>query len=267
MILPKISIIMTSFNQDEFIEEAILSVINQNYPNMEFIIIDGGSNDNTQKIIKKYKEKIDYFISEKDYGLYHAYNKGFLQATGKYIGCLASDDFYEKKSLLSIGEFLSNNLNVDLVYGIGARITKDKKIINYFGDFEYEKEKYLKYSPTIPHQSAFFRKECLAYIGLYDTSLKFGGDTDLWKRFAKYDLNISHIDKHIGNWRVYDGTLSYRPDLKWERALEAMKVDRRYTRKYFGYTSRQALVSYLALTFRKKKWARYLYFLLRRKGS
>ncbi len=262
MNLPKISIIMPSLNQYKYFEESILSVINQNYPNMEFIIIDGESdNINTLKIINKYKDRIDYFVSEKDYGLYHAYNKGILKSSGEYIGCLASDDTYEKNALVVIGEFLSDNPEVDLVYGIGARITIDGKIISFFGDFEFDKEEYFKSSPTIPTQSTFFRKECLAYIGLFDTSLKFGGDTDLWKRFAKYNLNITHIDEHIGNWRIYDETLSYNPKYRWERTVEAIKVQHRYVGTYFNRITIKILVNYLRLIFRGKKWARKIYFL------
>jgi len=266
MNLPKISIIMPSLNQEKYFEESILSVINQNYPNIEFIIIDGGSdNTNILKIIKKYKDKIDYFISEKDNGLYHAYNKGILKATGEYIGCIASDDTYGKNSLLMIGKFLLNNPEVDLVYGIGTRITKSNKIINFMGDFEFDKEKYLKYSPTIPAQSTFFRKECLAYIGLFDTSLKFGGDTDLWKRFAKYNLNIVHIDKQIGKWRIYNETLTYNPELKWDRFWEAIKVYHRFNKNYFSrYIFNLIFHYFIYSTFRKKKWARKLYFLFQR---
>jgi len=254
---------MVSFNQGDFIEESILSVINQDYPNLEFILIDGGSTDNTLNIISKYKNKIDYYVTEKDFGLYHARNKGLLKATGDYIGFLNTDDTYRKDSLLTIGRFFSDSPDVDLVYGTAARITKEGEITNYFGDFEFDKENYLKYSQTIPDQSTFFRKECLAYIGLFDTSLKFGGDTDLWKRFAKYNLKIVHINKHIGNWRIYNETLSYNLKYRWQRALEAIRVQRRYVRTYFNYVTIKVLINYFRLVFREKKWARNLYFLFK----
>lgn len=120
MSLPKLSIVMPSFNQGCFIEEAILSIINQDYSNFEFILIDGGSSDDTLNIINKHIFKIDYFVSENDNGLYHALNKGILKATGNYISFFNSDDIYEKGALKAVGEFLSENKDVDLVYGIAG---------------------------------------------------------------------------------------------------------------------------------------------------
>ncbi len=100
MQLPKISIITPSYNQGKFIEETILSVINQQYSNLEFIIIDGGSTDNTVDIIEKYSTQITYWVSEKDEGQSDAINKGFLKATGEIINWLNSDDYLQEVVLL-----------------------------------------------------------------------------------------------------------------------------------------------------------------------
>lgn len=260
MKIPKLSIIMPSLNQGCFIEEAILSVINQDYSNFEFILIDGGSSDNTLNIINKYKKKIEYIISETDNGLYHALNKGILKATGDYIGFINSDDIYETGALKAIGEFLTEKNEIDLVYGIAGLMTKDSKITGYFGDFEFDKNYYFKYTPTIPYQATFFRRDCLAQIGLLDTNLKFGGDTDLWKRFAKFNYKIKAIKKHIANWRIYEDTLSCRSDLIWQRAWETIKVEHRYSGTYFGYMSRKMFITSVALTIKQKKWIMKPYY-------
>ena len=115
--LPKISIIIPSFNQNEFIEETILSIINQNYPNIEIIVIDGGSNDKTLDIISKYKENFDFLISEKDNGQSHAINKGFNKSTGEIVTWLCSDDTYLPNCLKTVGEYFNKNPDVDFLYG------------------------------------------------------------------------------------------------------------------------------------------------------
>ena len=99
---PKISIVTPSFNQAEFIEETILSVLNQKYPNLEYIIIDGGSSDGTIDIIKKYEDKIAYWISEKDDGQSYAINKGLQRSTGEIISWLNSDDIFSNNALYTI---------------------------------------------------------------------------------------------------------------------------------------------------------------------
>jgi glycosyltransferase involved in cell wall biosynthesis len=102
--LPKISIITPSYNQGHFIEETITSVLDQGYPNLEYIIMDGGSKDNTVEVIKKYEKHITYWVSERDKGQSDAINKGFARATGDVINWLNSDDYYAKGTLQKVGE-------------------------------------------------------------------------------------------------------------------------------------------------------------------
>ncbi len=101
---PRITIVTPSYNQGQYIEETILSVINQDYPNLEYIIIDGGSSDNTVEIIKKYSDRITYWISEKDNGQAHAINKGFRKATGDILNWLNSDDQLQPGALKIIAQ-------------------------------------------------------------------------------------------------------------------------------------------------------------------
>src|SRR5687768_13083798 len=101
---PKISIITPSYNQGRFIEETILSVINQNYPNLEYIIIDGGSTDNTVEIIRKYEQHLAYWVSEKDGGQSEAINKGFKKATGDIVCWINSDDFFMPGALSKVAD-------------------------------------------------------------------------------------------------------------------------------------------------------------------
>ncbi|MFW5887134.1 MAG: glycosyltransferase, partial [Bacteroidota bacterium] len=107
IIYPKITFVTPSYNQGEFIEDTILSIINQNYPNLEYIIIDGGSKDNTVEIIKKYEQHITFWVSEKDNGQSHAINKGFARATGAWGIWINSDDMLAPGALHKIAERLA----------------------------------------------------------------------------------------------------------------------------------------------------------------
>ena len=115
---PKISIITPSYNQGQYLEETILSVINQNYPNLEYIIIDGGSTDNSVEIIKKYEKNISYWVSEKDHGQSNAINKGLAIATGDIVAWLNSDDQYCEKSLDIISNTFKQHPEINIVLDV-----------------------------------------------------------------------------------------------------------------------------------------------------
>ena len=114
---PTFSIITVVLNNQKFLETTIKSVLNQSFKNYEYIIIDGGSNDRTMDIIKKYENKIDYWVSEKDKGLYDAFNKGMMLASGEFIGIINSDDVYTKNSLKIISNYISKYKNIDFIFG------------------------------------------------------------------------------------------------------------------------------------------------------
>ena len=114
---PKISVITPSYNQADFLEETILSVLNQNYPNLEYIIIDGGSTDRSVEIIKKYEKHLSYWVSEKDDGQSHAINKGLQHATGEIICWLCSDDLHVSDTLYTVAELFRLNPEIALLHG------------------------------------------------------------------------------------------------------------------------------------------------------
>lgn len=232
-ILPRISIIMPSFNQAKFIEESIKSVINQDYPNKEFLIIDGGSTDGTLEIIEKYKDKIDFFISEKDYSQNHAVNKGILFSTGEIIGWLNSDDTYEKGSLSKIADYFVKNPNIEIVYGLAGRVDINDEIKGYFGNYEHDLKVFLNERNYFPCQATFFKKKCLAFTGLLDINLRWNGDWDLWRKIA-LNFNVGHINEHIGNWRIHNESISYQPGVVTPRAIETIKSAYKYNRNIFS---------------------------------
>jgi glycosyltransferase involved in cell wall biosynthesis len=209
--LPRISVVMPTFNALEFVREALTSIRIQNYPDLELIIVDGGSKDNTLSVVNEFKDLNPIIVSEKDFGLIHAVNKGVMIATGDYINWLNADDLYFENALLKVGTFLSKHPNVDLLYGDAAHVDKDGKFLKWHKAQVFNKDILLNQRCYVPCQATFFKRSSLAYIGLFDTSLLWAGDWDMWKRFAINDdkFRIEFLDEKISKWRLHRNTISF----------------------------------------------------------
>ncbi len=227
---------MASYNQGAFIKEALDRLLDQNYPNLELIIVDGGSTDNTFEVFESYKKHIDILLHEPDRGMYHARNKGLLRATGEVICFLNTDDFHQEDALDFVGKYFHDNRDVDVLYGICFGVDKSGNKLNgyCFGDFELNRKTFFRQLPTFPDQATFIRRECLSVIGLYDLSLKFGADANFWRRCVLFHLNIQRVNMHLANWRIYESTLTYNPKYKWERFFEAVGLYFRYSNNPFS---------------------------------
>ncbi|GEM_PF-1471827 len=175
---PKVSIVTPSFNQGQFIEETIRSVLLQGYPNLEYIIIDGGSTDNSVEIIKKYEPWIAYWESKPDRGPAHAINKGFRKTTGIIIGWLNSDDVYTLNAIPKIAHYLASNQNIDVVYGDCLYIDKTGCKIRHYKTADFDPVK-LFIEDFIPQPSTFFRQKILKHTSLNEY-LSYCFDYDLW---------------------------------------------------------------------------------------
>lgn len=193
----KVSIITSVYNNYKFIEDCILSITNQTYKNIEYIIIDGKSTDGTLNIIDKYKHKISRLISEKDEGIYDAMNKGLKMATGDIIGFLHSDDFYAHPRVIEKIVAVFEKKSVDSVYGDIIYIDrKDKnKILRYWKAGQVNR-KLLKFGWAPPHPSLFIKKQVYEKYGLFkvDRSLNISADYEIILRFFyKYKVSLSYI--------------------------------------------------------------------------
>ena len=178
----KITIITICFNSSETLEKTIFSVDGQSYKNIEYIIIDGNSSDNTLAIIKKHEDKISKWISEPDKGLYDAMNKGIAMATGDLIGILNSDDtFYSTTVIEEIAAFHIAN-NIDASIGNIMQHKEDGKIIRLYSSKYWSPEK-LKIGFMPPHPSIFLKRELFTKFENYDLGFKIGADYELITRF------------------------------------------------------------------------------------
>ena len=171
----KISIITVTKNSENFLEECILSLDKQSYRNYEHIIIDGHSTDNTINIIKKYKDKIAYWVSEKDEGLYDAMNKGIRKCSGDIIGILNSDDIYYPQALRIVNEYFNLNKELDFLFG---SVNKYKLLHGY-----HPKKIKWSFGFYTSHSVGFFiKKKSQLKVGLYNLKYKYSSDYDLFYR-------------------------------------------------------------------------------------
>jgi len=209
----KFSIIIPSFNQGQFIERTILSILDQSYTNYEVIIIDGGSTDNTIDILHKYDSKIKYWVSEKDNGQSHAFNKGLGNASGDFIGWINSDDIYFPGAFQSVNDRLLLDPEIDILFGDYSYIDEHDKTIHRKREICYN---YLEafWTGKCYHANlaGFFRRNCFIQIGSMDVNLHYAMDYDLYLRLGLANCKFDHIRRPLGAYRIHGNsktTLSY----------------------------------------------------------
>jgi glycosyltransferase involved in cell wall biosynthesis len=200
----KISIITVVYNNEKTIQDAMKSVLGQTYKNIEYVIIDGSSKDNTVNLINEYKDKLGYFVSEKDNGLYDAMNKGIRHATGDIIGILNSDDLYQDINVISdvMHHFADEKLDIlygDLVYvkneDVSAVVRNWKSKSYYKGFFEN--------ANVPPHPSLFLRNRVYKEAGLFNLDFKIAADYELMLRiFKNYNFKSKYINRLIVRMRL-----------------------------------------------------------------
>lgn len=200
----KVSIITVVYNRADVIRDTIESVLSQTYKNIEYIIIDGASNDGTMDVVNEYKDKISRIISEPDRGLYDAINKGIKEATGDVIGLIHSDDFYLDNLVIQrvVDTFKKENkhmLFADLLYIKGDN--KDK-VLRYYSAKNFTVDK-LKYGFMPPHPTLFVKKEVYEKYGLYKIDYKIAADYEMFVRLLLVNkLSFSYIHLPIVKMRV-----------------------------------------------------------------
>lgn len=237
---PSVSIITPSLNHGRFIENTILSVLSQDYPDIEYIVIDGGSTDNTLNILSKYSSRIKW-ISEPDCGQADAVNKGIDMAKGEILGWLNSDDTYNPGAVRKVVEQFMQKHQLIMLYGDAFFIDIDDRVLDKYPTEEFSLRRLMD-TCFICQPAAFLKKEAIITAGLLDAGMKTCMDYEYWIRVGKVFSadRIAYIrGEYLANSRMYPENKTYA--MRETVYKEGMKIQK----KYFGRVSRRWIWGYV----------------------
>ncbi|MDO9000947.1 MAG: glycosyltransferase family 2 protein [Bacteroidota bacterium] len=227
MFLPKVSIVIPAFNRAKYLEKTILSVLDQNYSNLELIIVDGGSNDGTLSIIEKHKAHIHYFISEPDQGMYYALQKGFEKSTGEIMAWINSDDLYHLNSLHIVSKIFSDLPNVEWISGMPAFYNNNSNCVKIHKPVFRTKEHFLigDYK-WIQQENIFWKRSLWERAGSkFNLENKLAGDFELWSRYFT-QANLYFVETSFAGFRLHGEQLSINKKEQYE--IEAENIHNLY---------------------------------------
>ncbi len=231
----KVSIVTPSYNQGQFIEQTILSVLNQTYKKIEYIIIDGGSTDNTLKVIAKYKDRIDIVVSESDKGQSDAINKGFRLATGKLVGWINSDDILYPECVEKIVELYKEKQDGIIYYHSIIDVIDDKGCLQKTSSRIIPNRNYLlKHDYNVRQPGSFYNSEIVKKVNYLDINNYYCMDLDLWLSLLQHGPIYHTKEKSQAGFRIYQGT---KTDTGKEKFLiNIYKVLRKHNAKIYHQT-------------------------------
>ena len=210
----KISVVTVCYNMAQYIEQTILSVLNQDYKGLEYIIIDGGSTDGTQQVIEKYKDRLSYYVSEPDEGMYDAINKGFAHATGDVVAWINADDIYMPWTLRVVDQAFSQFPDINWICGKYAFLTESGVLAQVFAKCAIKTQKDIRNGwcregvlGPLMQENMFWRKSLLDKAGMLDKTYKLAGDFELWTRFANHSA-LTFVDIPLAAFRRRKAGLS-----------------------------------------------------------
>lgn len=233
---PRISIITPSYNQGRYIERTIQSVLDQNVPELEYVVVDGGSTDQTTEVLRRYADRLQW-TSERDKGHSDAINKGISRTTAPIIGWLNSDDIYYADALSSVLEFFDTHSEIDVVYGDANHIDEDDRIIEQYPTEAWNLER-LEEICFISQPAAFLRRRTMQAGGPLDLSLRYCMDYDYWFRLALNGARFAYLPKLLAATRLHDDAATLAQRVACHVATNDI------TRRHLGRTPDRWLFNY-----------------------
>jgi glycosyltransferase involved in cell wall biosynthesis len=249
---PRVSIITPSFNQGRFLERTIQSVLSQEYGNLEYIIVDGGSDDESLSIIHKYQSRLTHWISEPDMGQADAINKGFALATGQILAWLNSDDEYRPGAISRAVEFLAAHPEIGMVYSRAYYIDQDDAILAEYPAAPTDYRGLRRGRTTIPQQTMFFRSVLWKMVGPLDPTFYYAMDYELWVRIASV-TPIAFVPEHWAHFRLQSSSKSIREAYRcWPEMMRVHFRDggTRFSLLYLKYLVRRIVEPVMPLRIR-----------------
>ncbi|NIM10380.1 MAG: glycosyltransferase [Candidatus Aminicenantes bacterium] len=229
--MKKITIVTVVYNGAKHLEQAIRSIINQTYDNIEYIVIDGGSTDGTLDIIQHYEDHIAYWVSEPDNGIYDAMNKGIKKASGEFIGMLNADDWYEPEVIEKVAAKIDNledDVEDQVIYC--DYYNYDEELSAGFKTKQTSEMKYWK-GMTVSHQAMFIHRSIYEKLGVYSLDYCFASDYEFFLRLIKAGIRFKKLDFHGINFRMGGVSTTYM-----NRSIREVS---RIIRMYFGVFSKE----------------------------
>lgn len=198
----KISLVTCSYQQGKFLDATMRSVLDQGYPDLEYIVIDGGSKDQSVEVIRRYEHALSYWVSEKDRGQTHALRKGFERANGDILGWLCSDDLLLPGTLKRVAAYFEAHPEVDVIFGNALWIDAQGQFIRPKKEMPWNKFVFLYDHNYLAQPATFWRRSLYEKVGGLDESWNLGMDSDLWLRFAHH-ARPHYVDEYFACMRDY----------------------------------------------------------------
>jgi len=267
--VPLVSIITPSYNQAEFLERTIRSVLAQDYARIEYIIVDGGSTDGSVEIIKRYEAKIAKWVSEPDQGQSDAINKGFRMATGEIVAWLNSDDLYFPDAVSTAVRCFQQQPSLGLFYGDCVFLDRQGQFLRYFTEVEsYSRFRLCNCTDFIMQPTTFFKRETLVSVVLLDASLHYCMDWDLWCRLSKSGCGVHYEPRPVAATHIYPEMKTMagsRPRLKEIRRVLKRHGTSLWPHAYFGFYSTEVrrILTHETIPFVRRVFLHCLLLLLR----
>lgn len=225
---PRVTVVTPVYNGAEHLEECLDSVLDQGYPNLEYIVVDGGSTDGTLEILRRYEHLLAFWSSERDAGQADALNKGFARATGELVCWLNADDFFLPGALVAAAAIYRSDPQAPFYFGNGYRVDRAGRRVREFfvdGQIHFRSEALVFGLNFILQPATFIRRQALESVGLIDATLHYGFDTDLWIRLSQLG-SPRPIHRHLAGSREYETTKTSTGS--FTRAEELRRIAERY---------------------------------------